>query len=453
MDIKDINLKETLSKLKSNIKDTIVYQLWLYKKFNESIIKEEWELLYKLYMDNLDFILDSLKQNVTFRYLVFKFIEKHLSGFTFPLLIYLKGFQLFGSAKYQNEVVLKENEYFKLTYIPSSNPSKISLFHVGGILPYSDRIFRFLPEINFFDRFLESGISLYAMELKGNKFQIPNYNKLTMETILDTIEEFSNIAFEHNQNKKMILEGYCGLGIQALSYLMYYPDSAEKKFSLLTLFVAPIDGKCSGILADDMNMIPNYLIDLSYFISNIIGEVPFFTTQTIQDLTMKSFISKTYLGLYYQGWKKDMYHIEDIWNKDLLLEQKKELAGNFWISPLNGSLYPIPLNLAKFYTRLYKDGIQDGVIPFKINEKTLNISTILEKTTIKVLGFYGAQDKLVHHNTANVLKSILDYRYQHIVHNNAGHISYILTPESWNKNHNKALNPNPIEAIKKEFVS
>jgi len=448
-----MDLENTLQKIKYGIKDTISYQLWLFKKIHETIIKEEWDLFYQLYLENLDFIHDSIKKNMGIRFLLHKATEKHFSGLLFPLLVYLKGGELLGSAKYPNEVTLKENDFFKLTFIPAKNSTNIALFHTGGILPYSDKIFRFLPEINFFEPFLEEGISIYALELKGNKYQIHNYNSLTLEQILNTINEFSNIAFQHNQNKKMVIEGYCGLGIQALSYLMYYPEEAEKKFHLAVLFVSPIDGKNCGALSDAMEEIPNYLIDLSFFVSNILGELPFFSTQLIQDFTMNSLISKTYLGLYYYGWKKEKYHLEDLWTKELLLEQKKELAGTYWISPLNGFLYPIPLDLAKFYTRLYKQGIkEDGSLPWKIKDTTLNLNTIIEKTTIKVIGFYGKNDRLVPSNTANILKKILDYRYQHIVHENAGHISYILTPESWIKNHPKSLNPNPIELIKKEFV-
>lgn len=117
-----------------------------------------------------------------------------------------------------NEKLLTSNEYFNLTYLPAKNPNGLAVFHVGGILPYSDKIFRFLPEINFYERFLENGISIYALELKGNKFNIPKYNTIKLEYILQTINEFSKIAFIHNQKRKMILEGYCGLGIQSLSY-------------------------------------------------------------------------------------------------------------------------------------------------------------------------------------------------------------------------------------------
>lgn len=334
-----------------------------------------------------------------------------------------------------NEKLLTSNEYFNLTYLPAKNPNGLAVFHVGGILPYSDKIFRFLPEINFYERFLENGISIYAMELKGNKFNIPNYNTIKLEYILQTINEFSKIAFIHNQKRKMILEGYCGLGIQSLSYLTCYPEEADERFSLLSLFVAPIDGKQCGILSEAMDSIPNYLIEIGYFISKIIGEVPFIKTQTTQDLALNSIIPKTFLGLYHYGWKNEKYHIQDLWNKELLLDQKKELAGTYWISPFNGYLYPIPLDLAKFYTRLYKQGIsEDGILPWKINNQNLDLKTILNKTTIKIIGFYGKKDKLVPDHTAQILKKTLDYRYKHIVHEDAGHISYILSPELWNSN-------------------
>jgi hypothetical protein len=448
-----MEVKNTLDTIQKEIKNTITYNIWLYKKFHESILKEEWDLLYKIYLEYLDFIHNSLKNNIGLKFIFLKTIEKNISGSIYPLLVYLRGSELFGSAKYPNEIILKENEFFRLTFIPAKNSSNLSLFHVGGILPYSDKIFRFLPEINFFNYFIENGISVYAMELKGNKFQIPNYNSLTLNKILNSIEDFSEVAYNHNQNKKMILEGYCGLGIQSLSYIMLYPEQAEKKFSLATLFVSPIDGATCGTLSNAMDEIPNYLIDLTFFLSNIVGELPFTSTQFVQDLSFNSLISKTPLGLFYSGWKKEKYQINDLWNKDSTLEQKKDIAGTYWISPLNGYLYPVPLDLAKFYTRLFKQGINnDGILPWKIQNQNLDIKTILEKTTLKIIGFYGEQDRLVPSTTANILKNILQERYIHVIHSNAGHISYVLTPESWIKNNKKSLSPNPIDLIKNELL-
>ena len=94
------------------------------------------------------------------------------------------GKEIFGAAVYKGEKRLVETDHFTLTYIPAkegTTKQKAALFHVGGILPYSDELFRFIPEVSFFDRFIERGIPVYAMELRGDKDTIKNYGNLNLE--------------------------------------------------------------------------------------------------------------------------------------------------------------------------------------------------------------------------------------------------------------------------------
>lgn len=52
-----MNFSNIIENFKQELKKTVEYQLWLYKKINESILKEEWELVYNLYLGHIDYIL------------------------------------------------------------------------------------------------------------------------------------------------------------------------------------------------------------------------------------------------------------------------------------------------------------------------------------------------------------------------------------------------------------
>ena len=62
-------------------------------------------------------------------------------------------------------------------------------------------------------------------------------------------------------------------------------------------------------------------------------------------------------------------------------------------------------------------------------------------------GIYGGQDKVIPDDTAHVLKDLFGDRYTHVVHPDAGHVSYVFSDEIWRRDHPKALDPNPMDLI------
>ncbi len=71
----------------------------------------------------------------------------------------------------------------------------------------------------------------------------------------------------------------------------------------------------------------------------------------------------------------------------------------------------------------------------------------MKNSNIEFVSFFGGRDKLVPEETGHILKKVLGKRYTHVVHEDAGHISYIFSISGWDKKHKKALNPNPIETL------
>lgn len=373
------------------------------------------------------------------------------AGTRYDQLVQTLGKEIFGTASYEGEKLLAENEYYKLYYIPAkkgTTQEKAAFFHAGGVLPYSDKLFRFLPETNFFDRFIERGIPVYSMEQKGTKDNTENYGGLTIEKHVDTINEFSDIAFKHNKNNKLILEGYCGLGMQAMAFPMALPKEAEKKFKVISTFVSPIDGSKCGTLASMMTRMPQHLLLTKFTIANLTGGyVSGDSLRRTQDIALKGFFPKTSFGRFVTGWKNKEYaNVKSV--DDLNAKQRADLAGAYWISPQNCSLYPVPVNLAQYSTRVFVEGVKDnGDVAFTYKGKKLSFNTPLKETSLEFVGFYGARDRLVPDKTAEVLKKIFGKRYTHVVHEKAGHISYVLSPNVWDKKNAKALKPNPIDTL------
>ena len=384
--------------------------------------------------------------------------DRVVAGSSYEKLMNTYGKELFGSAKFEGEKVIAENNHLIMYYIPPKKgvqPNGIAIFHAGGILPYSDKIFRFLPEANFFERFLEKGFVVYSVELNGDKDTIKNYGELTLERYIDYLDEFSAIAFKHNGNKKMILEGYCGLGMQAYAFLMAKTKEAEERFKSVMTFVAPIDGRKCEILAEIMIKMPQHLLLTQFTIANLLGGgvVTGDSLRRTQDIALRGFFPKTKFGRFVTGWKaKEYSNVKKI--EDLTPAQRKDLAGAYWISAENCNRYPVPVDLARYSARLFRIGIADnGDLPYTYKGKKLSFADLYKNTSLKLIGFYGAKDRLVPHQTAEILKKIFKDRYFHIVHENAGHISYVLSPEVWDKNNKKALIPNPIDEIVRVYNS
>lgn len=374
------------------------------------------------------------------------------SGTKYHRLVTTLGRDLFGSATFEGERVLAENRYMKLSYLPAKRRSDAedlpAVFHVGGFLPYSDRIFRILPEANLFMPFIERGMPVYAMELKGDKKELGDLSGYTIEALIEMLDELSAVAFEHAGGKKMVIEGYCGLAMPMLSFLAAKPKQADQRFSVAFTMVAPIDGRECRILGEMLDKVPQHLFLTQFSLAQLSGGyVDGDNLRLGMDIPLGSFFPKSPFGRFMRGWKKNAFaKISSI--DDLNPSQRRELAGAYWISPENCKRFPVPLDQARFTTRLWLDGIgEDLRLPYVYNGKQLDLHNIVDKTGIQLVGFYGGQDVVVPDATANILKQTMGNRYTHVVHPQAGHISYVLSPELWNAKVEGAFEPNPLELV------
>ncbi len=366
--------------------------------------------------------------------------ERQKSAFKFQTLIETFGKELFSSAVFEGERKLAENDLFTLNHIPVKKgvERRASMFHIGGFIPYSDNVFRLLPRANFFDHFIENGIEVYEMKLKSSK---TSYNahllELSIEKIIDTVHAFSDIAFA-DCGQKMILEGYCGTGVNTYTSYLADMERMAKKFNLILTFVSPLDArKCT--LFEQMFQVLNYLNPGA---TSLDGHIVSSSLDTIQD---KNF-EKTPIGALVHGWKnKEWANVESM--VDLTLRQQSELAAWYWLSLKHGGYYPLSRDLYIFYTRLFIQGVgSDGTLPYEYKGKTLNLND-LKKTGIKVLVFLGGNDHLVNYQTADVLKPMLGDQCQIVVHEKTGHVAYIFNPNRWNKDDGRAFKPSIIETI------
>jgi pimeloyl-ACP methyl ester carboxylesterase len=370
------------------------------------------------------------------------------SGARFNRLVNTLGRDLFGSTRFEGETILAEDEFFKLTYIPAKAgvPEQAPLFHTSGAIPYGDRLFRLLPEANLFGHFTERGMPVYAMELRGDRYQI-NYGGLTLAELVDSIERLSSSAFQH-AGRKLVLEGYCGHGMQALAYLAAKPEDVDKKICAVALFVSPVHGPDCAIIADMPQRMPSRLSDLHLALfQHTTGYVPGDSMRLSLDLALKKNFLKTPLGRFVDGWNQsDLANVKTI--EDLNPVQRKVLAGAYWISPANGNRFPIPVDLSRYANAMFSKGISKrGDIPFSYKGQALSLADFVTRTSIPVLGFYGGTDPVIPDRTAYPLIDLLKDRYRHVVHPNAGHISYVFSTKQWDAGHPKAFSPNPIDVI------
>jgi pimeloyl-ACP methyl ester carboxylesterase len=363
-------------------------------------------------------------------------------------LVHTTGRELFGSARFEGEQVLVEGELLRLSYLPPTAPSQgVALFHAGGGLPYSDRIFRMLPEANFYGRFLERGIGVYAMELRGDRSEL-DYSGLSLERLIDTIRSMSDVALQHAGGRRMILEGYCGHGMQALAYAAAHPADAESKFQAIATFVAPIDGtKCSE-LATFVKMTPEVLLQAELALFEATGGyVPGEGLGMGLDLALGTMFHKSPLGHFAAGFEQPDYaDVQGI--ESLTPSQRRELAGSFWITHENSGRFPMPVDLVQYATALFTKGIsKQGDIPYGYKGRGLSLRDIAEQTSLKVFGFYGGRDTMVPDRTAACMEQVFGERYKHVLHLHTGHIGYVLSPRCWEVTDAKALKPNPIDVL------
>ncbi len=408
------------------------------------IEKSETDIIFKIFTtDYLNGNLKSLSEYSKGQ------INKLISGMRYSYLINSLGRELFGSAKFKNEKILYENDFYTLTYIPPfiKGGKKAAVFHVGGMLPYSDKIFRLLPETNFYKPFLEQGFAVYAMEIKGDIQTNSNLKNLTVEKMVESVHSFSDIAFKHNGNNKMILEGYCGLAMPAIVSFLSDLKNMNKKFSVISLFVAPVDGTKCKKLNEMISTLPETLAYFFFLYNSLTGKV--INGKNIGrsiDVVTGSLFDKTLLGRFLTGWQSGKYH--NINSIDELDEKMRlELAGAYWISPQCSKRFPVPVEITRFSSALFKKGIdKKGIIPYKVNGKYLNINDF-KKTNVSIIGFYGENDPMINHETGEVLKHILRKQYTHIIHEKTGHISYVFSNNRWYENNQKSFRPGIIPVL------
>jgi pimeloyl-ACP methyl ester carboxylesterase len=391
--------------------------------------------------------------------------KKTVSGLRYDRLVDAQGKKLFGSATFAGEKVLVENELFKLSYIPAvqakgagsegrtskgraskgrASKARPAVFHVGGFLPYGDKVFRFLPEKNLFKPLIERGMDVYAFELKpGVARKQARLGTFTLEKLIDTIDGFSDVAFKHNRKRKMVIEGYCGLGMPTISYLAAKPKQANSKFSVAAAMVAPVDGRACTAIGAVTKATPDSAKAYNQCMAKLLGGVvPGAAIGATFDLasaenTQSPPFAKTPMGRFCAGWQAGG------WDKvkrvaDLDKRQRQTLAGAYWISPAGAASAPMPLDLANFASRLWSEGVVDGKIPATYKGKQLSLKTIRDKTSIRMIGFYGGKDQIVPDTTAAPLKKALGKRYRHVVDPDAGHIAFVMSSRPWRTEQNPA---------------
>lgn len=358
------------------------------------------------------------------------------------------GPKLLGSAKYEGETPLGENELYAFNYIPAKkNKQKVaSLFNVGGFIPYSDHLFRYLPEANLFDRFIENGIEVYEMKLKcKNDEYNPHLLNLTIAKTIESVHKYSDIAFSHNGNKKMILSGYCGTGINTYTSFLADQENMAKKFSMISTFVSPVDGSKCKIFDEIYNILENSKYKIT-------GMVEGYDLHNVFDLVQETAYEKTEIGNMIHGWKNPDY--ADV-NKfeDLTPKQRAFITLWYWVSLKHGSYYPLSKDVCDFYYKIFREGVkEDGILPYVYNGKELNLHD-LKKYNMPVIVFLGDKDNLVVHETADILVKILGNLFTKILHEKTGHVAYILNPNRWNKNDPRAFKPDIIETILSKYTS
>lgn len=370
------------------------------------------------------------------------------AGQRFPALVNTWGRALFGTATLPGETVLAEDDLFRLVYIaPARRTSPTAVFHSGGCIPYGDRIFRMLPGVDFYSRFLERGLPVYAMELRGDRTEI-DYSRLTIDSLVESIAAMSSHAFAHNQERKLVLEGYCGQGTQALAYVAALPADADRKFSVMSIFVAPVDGSRCTSLASAVKATPDlYHEALMAFYGAMGNYVPGESIQIGLDMPLGALFLKSQLGYFSTGWNRtDLARVAS--PAELTPAQRRDLAGAYWVSTDCSKRFPVPVGIARFTSALFRDGVAaDGTLPHPVQGRAVSLAALRDQTSLRVLGFYGGRDPVVPDATAQILITLLGSRYTHVIHPQAGHISYVLSPKLWDAGAPRALAPNPIDLI------
>ncbi len=385
--------------------------------------------------------------------------ERISSGSKYKKLVEGLGRQLFGSAVYAGEQVLARNDVFRLSYLPAKagTPSTgVALFFVGGFIPYGDKLFRFLPEASLFERYTERGVPVYLMELAGDRHELEGaLGQVTAEKQIDWIDELARVAFRHNGERKMVLQGYCGSGIAATAYLAARPRDADQKFKLATLFVTPVDARRCSVFAELVSHLPRSLVWTTLQRAQLLGGyLSGVEMWAGLDTGLKNVFAKTSLGRFASGWRKPGFaKVRTISDLDPL--QRFELAGAYWISVHNAERFPIPVELVRIAVHLYDRGVSEadgGDLGFEYKGRPVKLADLAAESKLRVTAFYAGQDKLVQEESGHVLGKILGPRYRQLTHPTAAHVSYVCFPAMWNPAHPKAFTPNPVDVILEEYA-
>lgn len=361
------------------------------------------------------------------------------------------GREIYGSATWPGERILAEHGPFKLTYIPPAadvETTRMAVFHVGGSIPYGDGIFRLTPEHNLYGRFVERGVGVYAMELNGDRYA-NNYGRLTMDELVHATDHLTEVAYGHH-GRRLVFEGYCGHGTQALAFLCSRPEAVAERIRTVATFVSPIDGTRCERVAAPVQRAPDGLMEAQYALFDRLGGYfPGDPARIGLDMALGSMFHKTHIGYLTAGWMNAA--VGGVRSReDLDASGQRDLAGAYWISPEMARRYPIPVGMARYTTELFTKGVgRDGELPWSSPEgRPLSLATLRDETDVDLIGFYGGLDVVVPDATAHCLMNVFGDRYTHIVHPNAGHISYVLSPKAWRAGANKRpLTPNPIDLL------
>lgn len=395
-------------------------------------------------------LMAAMRGDKPWRALVDETSQRIESAGRYASLVRTWGRDLFGSATFPGETVLAEDDMFRLVHIPPApgvQAQPMAVFHAGGCIPYGDRIFRLLPDYNLYDRFRERGLPVYAMELRGDRSEV-DYSGLTIDILVDAIAAMSGRAFEHNRGRKMVLEGYCGQGTQALTYVAAQPEDADRKFSAVCAFVAPVDGARCSDLAAAVQATPDLQHQaLMAFYGTIGSYVPGESVQMGLDLPLRAMFHKSSLGYFSAGWNRtDLAGLRS--PGELTPAQRRDLAGAYWVSTDCSRRFPVPVGIARFTSALFRHGVaRDGALPYPVHGRPVSLAAIRDRTDLRLFGFYGGRDPVVPDATAHILATLLGDRYTHVVHGQAGHISYVLSPKLWDTSSPRAMIPNPIDLV------
>lgn len=426
------------------------YASWTANQWLDGNLLPSWEAGLKLQRSFRGSVLDVIAGKRGWKDLAKESGERLRAGVRFQRLMNTLGKEAYGSARFAGELELARDSGFKLSYLPPKagvETEDVAVFHAGGVIPYGEGIFRLTPEYNLYDRFLERGMPVYVMEIAGDANDV-KYAGITMDAIVRATERLSNIAFEHNQRRKMVLEGYCGSGTQALAYLAALPADVDRKFSVFATFVTPIDGKKCGKLAEQVQRTPTGMADAQLGLWQALGmTVPADTQRIGLDLTLGAVMMKSAFGYFTAGWlRDDLARVKTA--ADLTPAQRRDLAGAYWISPDSARRFPVPVDVSRYTARMFSEGVTpDGKMPWTFEGRALSLGDLATQTQIRSVGFFGSEDPVIPDRTGHVMMQILGDRYQHVVHVGMGHISYVLTPRAWQKGKPGAMTPNPVDAM------